>query len=282
LLYRWDLLCDRHRTYTRVQKSPEIRIIRRALAGETVTFKSEFFDFHNIKVTPEPIQKPHPPIWLGGFTPAALRRAARFGDGFTVPGANRDVYDRYVAELQKENRPTDDIRFASSTWCLIVSDDPEKTFAEAADHIIYQANNYGIAKCGWTSAPFRASARSRPAAAKRLSQGRRPRYCDQHNSELPQERPDHALLFVDAAARTAAAMGANASRVVRLEGDSRVLLIRAMRSSARGEIAERSLLKICAPSRWTSAANRLACGRHRGRGASGRGQPRASGSPPRN
>ena len=119
-----------------------LEIIRRALAGETVTFKSEFFDFHNIKVTPEPIQKPHPPIWLGGFTPAALRRAARFGDGFTVPGANRDVYDRYVVELQKENRPTDDIRFASGAWFLIVSDDPEKTFAEAAEHIIYQANNY--------------------------------------------------------------------------------------------------------------------------------------------
>jgi probable F420-dependent oxidoreductase len=74
-----------------------LEIIRRALAGETVTFKSEFFEFQNIKVTPEPIQKPHPPIWLGGFTPAALRRAARFGDGFTVPGANRDVYDRYVS-----------------------------------------------------------------------------------------------------------------------------------------------------------------------------------------
>jgi hypothetical protein len=44
--------------------------------------------------------------------------------------------------LQKEHRPPDDIRFASGTWCLIVSDDPEKTFAEAADHIMYQANNY--------------------------------------------------------------------------------------------------------------------------------------------
>src|SRR5712671_227624 len=117
-------------------------IIRRALSGETVTFKSEFFDFQNVKVTPEPIQQPHPPIWLGGFTPAALRRAVRFGNGFTVPGANREVYDRYVAELKRENRPTDDIRFASGFWFLIVSDDPAKTFAEAADHIIYQANNY--------------------------------------------------------------------------------------------------------------------------------------------
>jgi alkanesulfonate monooxygenase SsuD/methylene tetrahydromethanopterin reductase-like flavin-dependent oxidoreductase (luciferase family) len=125
-----------------------LEIIRRVLAGESVTLKSEFFDFKNVKVTPEPIQKPHPPIWLGGFTQAALRRAVRYGDGFTVPEANRDVYDRYVAELKKENRLIDDIRFASGFWCLIVSNDPEKTFTEAADHIIYQANNYSA----WLSA----------------------------------------------------------------------------------------------------------------------------------
>jgi probable F420-dependent oxidoreductase len=119
-----------------------LEIIRRLLSGETVTFKSEFFDFKNIKVTPEPIQKPHPPIWLGGFTPAALRRAARYGDGFTVPGATRDVYDQYVAELKKQKRSTDNLRFASAVWCLVVSNDPEKTFSEAADHVIYQANNY--------------------------------------------------------------------------------------------------------------------------------------------
>jgi alkanesulfonate monooxygenase SsuD/methylene tetrahydromethanopterin reductase-like flavin-dependent oxidoreductase (luciferase family) len=121
-----------------------LEIIRRALSGETVTFKSNFFDFQNIKVTLEPIQKPHPPIWLGGFTPAALRRAVRFGDGFTVPGANRDHYDRYVSELKKENRPTENLRFASGFWFLIVSNDPEKTFAEAAGHVIYQVNNYSL------------------------------------------------------------------------------------------------------------------------------------------
>ena len=50
-----------------------LEILRRALGGETVTFKSEFFDFQNVRVTPEPIQKPYPPIWLGGFTAAAAR-----------------------------------------------------------------------------------------------------------------------------------------------------------------------------------------------------------------
>ncbi len=122
--------------------------IIRLLSGETVTFKSEFFDFKNVKVTPEPVQKPPPPVWLGGFTPAALRRAARYGDGFTVPGATRDVYNHYVAELKKQNRPSENIRFASAVWCLIVSKDPEKAFAEAADQIIYQANNYSA----WLSA----------------------------------------------------------------------------------------------------------------------------------
>ncbi|MGO9602465.1 MAG: hypothetical protein ACLQAT_03505 [Candidatus Binataceae bacterium] len=35
------------------------------------------------------------PVWPGGFTPAALRRAARYGDGFTVPGATSAVYDQW-------------------------------------------------------------------------------------------------------------------------------------------------------------------------------------------
>jgi probable F420-dependent oxidoreductase len=117
-------------------------IVRRALSGETVNFKSDLFEFQNVKVTPEPIQKPHPPIWLGGFTPAALRRAVRFGDGFTLPGASREMFDRYVAELKNANRPTDNLRFASGFWFLIVSEDPEKTFSEAAEHVIYQVNNY--------------------------------------------------------------------------------------------------------------------------------------------
>ena len=52
------------------------------------------------------------------------------------------MYDSYIAELMKENRPTDNVRFASGFFWLIVLNDPEKTFNEATDHIIYQANNY--------------------------------------------------------------------------------------------------------------------------------------------
>ena len=61
-----------------------------------------------------------------------------------MPGANREVYESYITELKRENRPTDNLRFAGGFWFLIVSDDPEKTFAEAADHVSYQVNNYSV------------------------------------------------------------------------------------------------------------------------------------------
>jgi Luciferase-like monooxygenase len=37
-----------------------------------------FFSFSEMHVNPKPVQEPHPPIWIGGVSDAALRRAARF------------------------------------------------------------------------------------------------------------------------------------------------------------------------------------------------------------
>ena len=63
-------------------------VVRRLLEGESVSLKSGFFNLRTSRITPQPTQKPRPPIWLGGLTRAALRRTVRYGDGFNVPNAN--------------------------------------------------------------------------------------------------------------------------------------------------------------------------------------------------
>ncbi|MDP6715203.1 MAG: LLM class flavin-dependent oxidoreductase, partial [SAR202 cluster bacterium] len=45
-------------------------------------FDGEFFSFSGVKFSPTPVQKPGPPILVGGASPAALRRVATLGDGW--------------------------------------------------------------------------------------------------------------------------------------------------------------------------------------------------------
>ena len=51
-------------------------------------FKGHHVSFCNISFEPKPTQKPHPPIWTGGESPAALRRAGRYADVWYPIGNN--------------------------------------------------------------------------------------------------------------------------------------------------------------------------------------------------
>lgn len=53
---------------------------------DVVEFSGEFYRVPKAKVEPKPVQKPHPPITIGGHGPAAIKRAVAFADGFN--GAN--------------------------------------------------------------------------------------------------------------------------------------------------------------------------------------------------
>jgi probable F420-dependent oxidoreductase len=52
-----------------------------------VTFSGEFWQLADAAMEPKPFQKPHPPVWFGANSAAALRRAARLGDGFFGAGS---------------------------------------------------------------------------------------------------------------------------------------------------------------------------------------------------
>ena len=56
--------------------------------SDNPTFEGKYCSFSNISFLPKPVQKPHPPIWIGGESPPALRRAARLGDAWYPIGNN--------------------------------------------------------------------------------------------------------------------------------------------------------------------------------------------------
>jgi probable F420-dependent oxidoreductase len=47
--------------------------------GAAPSFAGKYTQFSDLVFEPKPVQKPHPPIWVGGHSRAALRRTARFG-----------------------------------------------------------------------------------------------------------------------------------------------------------------------------------------------------------
>ena len=59
-----------------------IKIMRELWESEDPEFDGEFFSFSGVKFSPKPIQKPGPPILIGGASRAALRRVATLGDGW--------------------------------------------------------------------------------------------------------------------------------------------------------------------------------------------------------
>jgi probable F420-dependent oxidoreductase len=76
-----------------------LQIFKTLWTQDPATFRGEFYQFNALRCLPHPLQKPHPPIWIGGHSRAALRRAAQYGDGWHPVGANPAVPLR-PAELQ--------------------------------------------------------------------------------------------------------------------------------------------------------------------------------------
>ena len=64
-----------------------LEAFRELWTKENPSYHGEHVSFSDVLFYPKPLQKPHPPIWIGGESPAALRRAIRLGDAW-YPGNN--------------------------------------------------------------------------------------------------------------------------------------------------------------------------------------------------
>ena len=73
----------------RVSRFVEIMDVMKALWTQPQADHSgRFWRLENTPMEPKPVQKPHPPIWLGGGHPNVLRRAVRHADGWMGAGAS--------------------------------------------------------------------------------------------------------------------------------------------------------------------------------------------------
>lgn len=83
--------------------SDETLAIMQALwTQEDPQFAGTYYTFSGMKFSPKPVQQPHPPIWIGGSSRAALRRVARVGDGWQPIRQSPDAIRRGVAALRQQ------------------------------------------------------------------------------------------------------------------------------------------------------------------------------------
>jgi probable F420-dependent oxidoreductase len=85
-----------------------ITLMRRLWREPSVTFEGRHFRAEKVALQPRPVRPGGPPIWLGGSVDAAMRRAARHGDGWMpispTPAAFAESYQKVRAYAQQAGR----------------------------------------------------------------------------------------------------------------------------------------------------------------------------------
>lgn len=78
-----------------------IDIIKRICQGGEVTFQGDHYQLDPVVSNPASVQRPHPPILIGGTSNAALRRVARLGDGWLSTGLRPENMRERLDMLQR-------------------------------------------------------------------------------------------------------------------------------------------------------------------------------------
>lgn len=87
-------------------------------------FRGEFFAFEGLRFAPKPLQKPHPPIFVGGSSPAALRRVVEHGTGWHPLSASPAEVRAGVEAIGEgfDVVPRTMVRFTDETWDRPIAD----------------------------------------------------------------------------------------------------------------------------------------------------------------
>jgi probable F420-dependent oxidoreductase len=93
--------------------------LRRLFAGPEASFSGRFFSFAGVTIEPRPVQPGGPPLWVGGASAAAKRRAGRLGDGWVPIWVSPDRFAEGIAEVRRhaEEAGRDPAAIAAAAMC---------------------------------------------------------------------------------------------------------------------------------------------------------------------
>jgi probable F420-dependent oxidoreductase len=103
----------------RAQRTREyIAVMKAVWTQVNPRFDGQFIKLdRDVNMLPRPLQKPHPPIWVGGETMAAMRRVVEFGDGWHIALLTteqiRSLYDRLRGAMDKAGRDFSKLEFTA-------------------------------------------------------------------------------------------------------------------------------------------------------------------------
>src|ERR1700719_4400691 len=78
----------------------QIEAMKEIWTKSTADYHGDLVDFSPMMTWPKPVQKPHPPVILGGAFPWAARRAVRYGDGW-YPNASSGNPQEYLPRFRQ-------------------------------------------------------------------------------------------------------------------------------------------------------------------------------------
>ena len=123
-----------------------VQIVRGLLTTDNFTFEGKHFSVHDATLNPKPVQKPHPPIWIGAHGEKRMMPiAARYADvwhSWGMPDGMREKSGRLSAHAEKAGRDPSEIMRASS----LSLDDVDEALALVPQ---WEAAGFGYLVCGW-------------------------------------------------------------------------------------------------------------------------------------
>ncbi|MCP5059316.1 MAG: LLM class flavin-dependent oxidoreductase [bacterium] len=117
-----------------------LEAMQQAWTGERFSYEGR-----PVRVTPMPLSAGGPPLLMGGASPAAIRRAARFGMGMIGQGGPPELEQLY-ADACREFGTTPGLFInppPDAPTCVFVAEDPDRAWAEIGSYLLHDAMTYG-------------------------------------------------------------------------------------------------------------------------------------------